>query len=119
MLDFFIMNPTTISSDERKEENIHNLYKMLDYLEETVVCRRKLQLNLLGEDFSSKKCNNNCDNCIKNEFVADRDVTGEAKDIINFIGEVGKGRLTIPQAIDALRGVGTIPPFIKEKGQKY
>ena len=50
------MNTNNTSSEERKEENLHNLYKMIDYLEETNLCRRKLQLYFLGEKFKTKDC---------------------------------------------------------------
>ena len=55
MLDFFIIwGEKTQASSARKEENMHNLYKMIDYLEEDLVWRRKIQLQLLGENFNSK-----------------------------------------------------------------
>jgi bloom syndrome protein len=56
LLDWFIMNNSTTSSNERKEENMHNLYKMIDYLEESILWRRKLQLSLLGESFKTRDC---------------------------------------------------------------
>ena len=39
--DFFIVNNHQ-SSNQRKNENIHALYSILDYCEEPYVCRRKL-----------------------------------------------------------------------------
>ena len=79
MLDFFIMNTNegSSASPARKEENIHNLYKMLDYCEEKVVWRRQHQLSLLGEKFSSKNWHEKWDNCRKQEYAEDRDVTEE------------------------------------------
>jgi len=111
MQDFFIMNPTTISTEERKEENIHNLYKMLDYLEEAVLWRRKLQLSLLGEDFRAKKCNNNWDNWKKNEDIDEMEMTSKAMKIIECIQSVGEGWATINQLITIVRGnsISSIP----------
>ena len=41
----------------RKNENVHALYNMLGYAEEPNICRRKLQLDYLGErDFNPKSC---------------------------------------------------------------
>jgi bloom syndrome protein len=71
------MNNTNTSSDDRKEENIHNLYKMIDYLEEENLCRRRLQLSFLAEKFSTRDCNKNCDNCLKNYELKEINVTNE------------------------------------------
>jgi superfamily II DNA helicase RecQ len=38
----------------RKNENLHALYKILEFCEEPYLCRRKILLNYLGEDFRSR-----------------------------------------------------------------
>ena len=54
--DFFIITNQG-SSGSRKNENLHALYAILDYCEEPYLCRRKMQLNFLGEDFDETRCN--------------------------------------------------------------
>jgi bloom syndrome protein len=60
--DFFIVTNND-NTKNRKNENLHALYSILDYCEEPYICRRKLQLNFLGEDFDERLCNKMCDNC--------------------------------------------------------
>ena len=45
------------STGARKKENLHALYSILEYCEETYLCRRKMQLQFLGEAFNSSNCN--------------------------------------------------------------
>ena len=40
----------------RKNQNLHALYSILNYCEEPFLCRRKLQLNFLGEEFDKNNC---------------------------------------------------------------
>lgn len=67
---------------ERKNENLHGLYSILNYCEELNVCRRQMQLNFLGESFDDKNCNKMCDNCKRPYTFEDLDVTAEAKVIL-------------------------------------
>ena len=60
--DYFIINNTD-NTNNRKNENLHALYSILDYCEEPYICRRKMQLKFLGEEFSESLCNAMCDNC--------------------------------------------------------
>jgi bloom syndrome protein len=75
--DYFIVNNDQ-SNNIRKNENLHALYSILNYCEEPFECRRKLQLNFLGEEFDSKKCKRMCDNCKKGLHVVKRDVSQDA-----------------------------------------
>lgn len=104
LLDWFIMNNASTTSTERKEENLHNLYKMIDYLEESCMCRRKLQLYFLGEQFKTRDCKKNCDNWEKDYVLREVNVTTEAKVIVDFVREVGQPQITIMQIIPILRG---------------
>lgn len=63
---------------------------MLDYCIEPLVCRRKMLLNLLGEDFDSANCKKMCDNCQKNVEILENDMTFQAKMIMNMIGELAE-----------------------------
>jgi bloom syndrome protein len=60
--DFFILTNQG-SSGSRKNENLHALYSILDYCEEPHLCRRKMQLLFLGEEFDESRCQGMCDNC--------------------------------------------------------
>lgn len=73
-LEFFIVSNSE-NTKARKNENLYGLYKMLEFCEEPYLCRRKVLLNYLDEDFRSKECNNMCDNCQKDLRVADIDFT--------------------------------------------
>ena len=88
LLDYFIIKSQTVSSADRKEENLHNLYKMIDYLEEKWQWRRKLQLLFLGEKFSAKDWDGKCDNWVNTVSVEEKDVTSEGKILIDFIKEI-------------------------------
>ena len=59
----------------RKNENLHALYKIIEFCEEPYLCRRKILLNYLSEDFRTRDCKRHCDNCIKNLRVAELDFT--------------------------------------------
>ena len=63
---------------------------MLDYSIEPLVCRRKLMLNLLGEEFDPKKCNKGCDNCRKNVEILETDLTFQAKLVMNMLQELAE-----------------------------
>ena len=91
----------------RKNENLHALYSILDYCEEPFVCRRKLQLNFLGEEFDQNNCGNMCDNCRKGLQVTNRDCTSEALKIIDIVTECEKLRcnVSVKQMIDIVRGL--------------
>ncbi len=69
----------------RTNENIHALYAILDYCEEPFLCRRKMQLNFLGEDFDAARCKEMCDNCRKALKVVEVDRTSEAQTILKFV----------------------------------
>lgn len=59
----------------RKNENLHALYKIIEFCEEPYLCRRKILLNYLSEDFRTRDCRRSCDNCLKDLKVAELDFT--------------------------------------------
>ena len=85
----------------RKNENVHALYNMLGYAEEPNICRRKLQLDYLGErDFNPKSCNQMCDNCQggkKGSKVIYKDVTSEAQKVAELVAAMNhsNGNVTV------------------------
>ena len=104
LLDWFIIKSQTVSSNNRKEENLHSLYKMIDYLEEKCEWRRKLQLLFLGEHFKTKDCKQNWDNWVNTISIEEKEVTKEAKIIVNFVQEINDNNITMLQIIPILWG---------------
>jgi bloom syndrome protein len=105
--DFFIITNQG-SSGSRKNENIHGLYSILDYCEEPYLCRRKMQLTFLGEEFDERECKGMCDNCRKGVRVieADRSPEALALAIVRLIQtcEQYQQKITVKQASEILRG---------------
>ena len=83
-LEFFII-ANTENTKARKNENLYALYKMLEFCEEPYLCRRKVLLSYLAEEFTSKECNMMCDNCRKYLNVADVDFTEQARYVVSMI----------------------------------
>lgn len=58
-------------SYESRQVHINNLYKIVEYCENVIDCRRSLQLNYFAEQFSREQCLANrdmaCDNCLKRD----------------------------------------------------
>ena len=82
--DFFIVTNSS-SSGVRKKENLRALYSILEYCEEPYLCRRKLQLEFLGEAFNSSSCKGMCDNCRQGLEVVEKDFTTEATSIAKLV----------------------------------
>jgi superfamily II DNA helicase RecQ len=79
----------------RKNENLLALYKILEFCEEPYLCRRKILLNYLGEDFSKKKCNNMCDNCKKSLMIAEIDFTIIGRVIVDLVEDSFRKKLDL------------------------
>lgn len=124
IIDYFILMAQSDSSQKKREEikakrekeNFYNLYLMLDYLEERVVCRRKLQLSHFGENFNRKECHNKWDNCTQNKKEVNVDVTEAVAEILKFINEVGDRKFTILQIVKELRKKNKTTFAIKKHG---
>ena len=79
----------------RKHENLYALYKMLEFCEEPYLCRRKVLLNYLDEDFRSRECNTMCDNCRKGQGVTEVDYTEQARYVVSMIESAVRKRLDL------------------------
>lgn len=84
--DYFIVTNHD-NTKNRKNENLHALYSILDYCEEPYNCRRMLQLNFLGEEFDQSKCKKMCDNCRQGLKVVQANYSKEAIKIMHLITE--------------------------------
>jgi len=70
---------------------------------ETGKCRRKFQLNHLGEEFDPTNCNKTCDNCKANKDNVSVDVSSNVAPIRKA---AGVGNLTYKMLVEILRGKG-------------
>ena len=68
---------------------------MLEFCEEPYLCRRKVLLNYLDEDFRSKECNTMCDNCKKGLNVAEIDFTEQARYVVSMIESAIRKKLDL------------------------
>lgn len=101
-------------SAEQKERQRDNLNQMIMFCENKSECRRKHLLAYFGDKFDPAQCHGTCDVCKKINSgeavnVVKKDVTQEAKSIINLISEIERSNVTVNMAIDIFRG---------SKGQK-
>eukprot|EP00096_Caligus_rogercresseyi_P008925 TRINITY_DN2925_c0_g1_i1.p1 TRINITY_DN2925_c0_g1~~TRINITY_DN2925_c0_g1_i1.p1 ORF type:complete len:454 (-),score=102.15 TRINITY_DN2925_c0_g1_i1:268-1629(-) len=99
---------------EAKKTHYDNLYSMVRYAENTMDCRRAIQLQYFGEVFDPRICKNNekttCDNC-RSSHRTKSDVTSMCKSIIDMVIRLsGRPRFdqknfTINHMVDTLRGM--------------
>jgi hypothetical protein len=103
--DFFILTNQG-SSGSRKNENLHALYSILDYCEEPYLCRRKMQLNFLGEDFDEAMCKGMCDNCRQQVTVEETDRSKEALIAVRLVQMCMEyqEKITLKYVTELLRG---------------
>ena len=104
-LEHFIVSNTD-NTLGRKNENLHALYKIIEFCEEPYLCRRKVLLNYLAEDFKAGQCKQRCDNCLKQLRVAEVDFTEQARAIVYLIEAAQKKRMdmTVLQICKFLQG---------------
>ncbi len=93
--------------DKVKQYSQSALYKIMDYCEEHFICRRKIQLEYLGELFSTKDCNAMCDNCkFRSHAGTYKSFQKEASIVVKLIKETAQMRCrsyTVLQAVELLR----------------
>ncbi|KAI7868955.1 P-loop containing nucleoside triphosphate hydrolase protein [Spinellus fusiger] len=90
----------------QKERLVAKLNAMVEYCEETSVCRRQHILKYFAETFSPSECHQTCDNCQKrpHQSTVAKDMTALAMDTIKLVRSVQSGGVTLIQAVDMLRG---------------
>jgi superfamily II DNA helicase RecQ len=92
------------------QRKIEQLYDCVRYCENEFSCRRTMQLKFFGERFDGSKCNKTCDNCKAGKVPDRRDMTNEAKTIIELFNsltrQVGRkgGGITMNQLSELFRG---------------
>jgi bloom syndrome protein len=87
---------------------IDQLYSCLRYCENEFICRRTMQLEFFGEKFDRAKCKDTCDNCILGKQPEKRNLTTEAKSILQLLDDLlvqknGRGA-TLAQVTELYRG---------------
>lgn len=91
---------------ENKEKHLNKLQQVMAYCDNETDCRRKLVLSYFNEDFDSKLCSKNCDNCRNSTHVVteERDVTDEAKKITRLVELLQDNRVTVIYCQDVFKG---------------
>ncbi|EJS44156.1 sgs1p [Saccharomyces arboricola H-6] len=91
---------------ENKEKHLNKLQQVMAYCDNVTDCRRKLVLSYFNEDFDSKLCHKNCDNCRNSANVIneERDVTEPAKKIVKLVERIQNERVTIIYCQDIFKG---------------
>lgn len=91
---------------ENKEKHLNKLQQVMAYCDNVTDCRRKLVLSYFNEDFDSKSCHKNCDNCRNSANVIneERDVTEPAKKIVKLVESIQNERVTIIYCQDIFKG---------------
>ena len=79
-------------------------YKMIEFCENSFLCRRKLMLGFFGEEFRSEDCKRMCDNCVEPKEFQEVDVTLEGRVILQDFSKGVTGFCTIAQALEVLSG---------------
>jgi RecQ family ATP-dependent DNA helicase len=95
--------------DKAKIENLVktkdlDVYKMIDYCENVHICRRKVLLDYLGEDFDSEDCKNMCDICYNKKEYTPINVAEFAKTVISDLKKHCTSFNTILQVSEVLKG---------------
>eukprot|EP01112_Ceratiomyxa_fruticulosa_P016719 TRINITY_DN5094_c1_g1_i1.p1 TRINITY_DN5094_c1_g1~~TRINITY_DN5094_c1_g1_i1.p1 ORF type:complete len:468 (+),score=87.10 TRINITY_DN5094_c1_g1_i1:374-1777(+) len=86
---------------QSKEDNKRALQHVVEYCENTIDCRRVLQLRYLGEVFDKQNCSG-CDNCSNKAPIIKKDVTKDAQNLLAIVKALN--RETLPYVTDVFRG---------------
>jgi bloom syndrome protein len=72
--------------------NMAKLYKMVEYCENTIECRRFLTLQYFGEHFDAAMCAGSCDNCRAQGGASaqQRDVSADAIGVLQVVEELAR-----------------------------
>ncbi|MDP2434664.1 MAG: ATP-dependent DNA helicase RecQ [archaeon] len=88
----------------QKLVNMKALALVASYCEDEFSCRRKFVLEYFGQQFDPEaECRKTCDNCLRQQESALRDIRPQALSILQMIRETGPC-LTINQAVQVWRG---------------
>lgn len=105
---------------ENKLRHFDKLKEVMQYCDDKINCRRKLVLSYFNEEFNSKDCHKNCDNCSKREMMQttlettgelqnnveeeEKDITNVTKDILALVSSLQDEKVTASYCQDVFRG---------------
>ncbi|KAK6351387.1 ATP-dependent DNA helicase sgs1 [Orbilia javanica] len=75
-----------------------------NYCENRAECRRMLVLGYFAEKYNPADCRKTCDNCRSGITYTPRDVTNDAKAILNIVTGAAGTNLTVLNIVDIFRG---------------
>jgi bloom syndrome protein len=107
ILENLITKSSKNPHSQTTRRQIDQLYGCVQYCEDLFRCRRTMQLEFFGEHFERGKCNKTCDNCKAGRTPDRRDLTEDAKTIINLHTDVSKQKrngTTLHQITELFRG---------------
>lgn len=89
-----------------KENHLNKLKQVTQYCENYTECRRQIVLQYFNEKFDRKDCHNQCDNCenYANTDVETKDLTCEAKLIVNLVKSYEKSKVPLGMFEDIVKG---------------
>ncbi|KAK0210459.1 ATP-dependent DNA helicase [Desarmillaria ectypa] len=108
-LIYMIRNPTDPESTtkETREEQEREAHLVMQYCVNNIDCRRQQVLSYFGENVEASSCNAHCDSCLSDALVLDQGVTSDAINIVNVVGMLEEGDVTIEYCRDVFRGKTT------------
>ena len=76
---------------EKLSTELDNIHRVCAFCMNEVDCRRKIVLEYFGENFNVNHCNKTCDNCKYVGHKEDKDLTAEAKDLVQLCSNLTSG----------------------------
>ncbi|KDQ60559.1 hypothetical protein JAAARDRAFT_172509 [Jaapia argillacea MUCL 33604] len=100
-----IRESTDVDADEIKRQE-EDLYRVVEYCENDVDCRRVQTLTFFGDEFHQRDCNRGCNNCVDELDTYQEDLTSVAIQLMKMVEAKcrDKGDVTQAQCIQAFRG---------------
>jgi RecQ family ATP-dependent DNA helicase len=96
-----------LRNDKKQQKtNLIGLNKMIDYCEDNIECRRVMTLNYFDEQVDPNTvCKGMCDNCRRGHNPEEKDVTTEAKTILELLSLCLRNNLdiTAAQIVDVVK----------------
>ncbi|XP_062561250.1 recQ-like DNA helicase Blm isoform X2 [Armigeres subalbatus] len=95
---------------DAKQVHVNNLYRMVNYCENYVDCRRKQQLEYFAEHFTREQCMQNrfsaCDNCLSQSDYTTVDATDDSLAIAKSVRDLcsGSNRFTLLHLVEVFKG---------------
>lgn len=100
--DFLITK--TSNPGPQQDRSFKELNCVINYCEDIFTCRRKMQLEYLGENFNASDCGKTCDNCINSKEYYEKDVSSAAIKIVEILKGPRNGLNTLLQIAALLKG---------------